>query len=165
MQLRKPFRVLFCLVLAVLLAGAAAFAGDAPGELSFAATLFNPDDGGTTWSARSEYLIPLAGGPLYAGPSGEIFDGPGFDGGAVGVAGEFHIGKTCGPGFGGAAHKLFGDASDQAAWTYELRALFECGNQHAALKITGRQVWSRAEDGAVTEPDGKRFDAGVVWRF
>lgn len=163
-MIRTAIRVLSCLALAVLLAGAAAFAGDAPGELSFAASLFNPKDGGSSWQARSEYLIP-AGDYVFWGPSGEVFDGPKTDGGAIGAALEVHMGKKCGPGFGAAAHKLFGDAADQANWTYEARALFECGTSTAAFKATARQVWSKDEAGATTEPDGTIVDAGVVWRF
>lgn len=161
----RQIRTMSSLALAVLLTCAVAFAGDATGELSFSAALWNPDAGGTSWSARSEYLIPLGGGPIYAGPSGDIFDGPGVNGGSVGVAGEVHVGKTCGPGFGGAAYKPFGDLADDTDYTYEIRAVFECGNEKAAVKVTGRQVWSRTVDGATIDPDGKRFDAGVVWRF
>lgn len=162
-MIRAVCRTLFAVALAVVLVTPVAIAGDNPGELSFAGSLYNPKDGGTSYSLRSEYLAPL--GHLYLGPSGEIFDGPGTDGGAVGIAGEVHLGKKCGPGFGGAAHKLFGDAADNAAYTYEVRALFECGTESAAFKATARQVWSRAEDGATEEPDGTRVDAGVVWRF
>lgn len=164
-MLSKPFRTALCLMVAVLLAGAAALAGPNPGELSFGASLFNPDDGKSVWSATGEYLIPLGASHLYAGPSGSVFNGNDFDGGAAGVAGEFHFGELCGPGFGGAAHKTFGDAADQAEYTYEARALFECGNEHAAVKFTGRQVWSKAKDGATTEPDGTRVEGFFVFRF
>lgn len=152
-------------VLIALLAPAMALAGPQPGELSFSAALFNPNDGGSSWSARAEYLIPLSGGPIYLGPSGELFDGPGTNGGAVGAAGEVHFGKKCGPGFGAAAYKPTGDTADAADLLYEVRALFECGSGSAAVKFTARQVWSKDATGAVTDPDGTQVDAGVVWRF
>lgn len=159
----RPILSLIVVLAIALCATGPVLAADAKGELSFSAALWNPNDGGTSWSARAEYLIPL--GHLYFGPSGELFDGPGTDGGAVGVAGEFHLGKKCGPGFGAAAYKPTGDTADAADLLYEVRAIFECGSGSAAVKFTGRQVWSKAADGAVTDPDGTQVDAGVVWRF
>ena len=152
-------------LVAILLAVAApVLAADGKGELSFSASLFNPNDGGSSWTARAEYLIP-AGDYVYFGPSGELSDGPGYNAGAVGGAFEVHLGKTCGPGFGAAAYKPTGDAADATNLLYEARALFECGSQNAALKLTARQVWSKDSAGATTDPDGTQFDAGVVWRF
>lgn len=155
-------RLLIALCMAMMAAGAWAAAPD-KGELSFGASAFKPDDGKTAWEAKGEYLIPF--GHIYAGPSLSLFNGDGFDGGAVGGALELHFGKKCGPGFGGAAYKLFGDAADAAKYTYEVRGLFECGSEHAFVKFIGREVYSKAEDGAVTEPDGTRFDGFVGWRF
>lgn len=159
----RPVLLAVLAILTALAASGPVLAADARGELSFSAALFNPNDGGTAWSARAEYLIPL--GPLYFGPSGELFDGPGTNGGAVGAAGEVHFGKKCGPGFGAAAYKPTGDSADAADLLYEVRALFECGSGSAAVKFTARQVWSKDASGATTDPDGTQVDAGVVWRF
>ena len=158
-------RYLPVLVLIALLVPVLAQAGPVNGELTFSAAAFKPNDGGTSWSATGEYLIPLAGGPLLFGPSVSIFDGPGFDGGEFGVAGEVNFGKKCGPGFGGALHRPFGDAADSADYTGEVRAFFKCGTEHAFVKFTGAQTWSKAADGAVTDPDGTSFLGGVGWRF
>lgn len=160
----KAFRSALCLAVVALLAVAVPCAAEAKGELSFSASLFHPNDGGSSWTARSEYLIP-AGDYVYFGPSGELSDGPGYNAGAIGGAFEVHMGKTCGPGFGAAAYKPTGDAADAANLLYEVRALFECGSGSAAIKLTGRQVWSKDAAGATTDPDGTQFDAGVVWRF
>ena len=157
-----------CTILAVLFALAATgaiYAADAKGELTFSASLFNPDAGSMVWSGTGEYLFPLGDSTFLFGPSISLFDGGGFDGGAAGVAAEFNFGKKCGPGIGGAAHKLTGDAADQADYTYEARAFFKCGSEHAFVKFTASQVWSKAESGATTDPDGTSVQGGLGWRF
>jgi len=67
-----PLIVALCLA---MLAAAPVLAAPQPGELSFSASLFSPNDGGASWSARGEYLIPFS--HFYFGPSVSLFDGPG----------------------------------------------------------------------------------------
>lgn len=135
-------------------------------ELTFSASLFNPNDGPTVFTGTGEFLIPIGGGAFMLGPSLSLFDGGDFEGGEYGVAAELNVGgKTCGPGLGGAVHVPTGDAADLVDYTYQARAFFKCGSAHAFSKLMASQVWSKAEDGATTEPDGTRFTAGIGWRF
>jgi hypothetical protein len=164
----KAYLTLFVAILAVvaLAASAPAYCGaPAKSELTFSAAAFQPKDGGSSWSLTGEYLIPIGDGPFLFGPSASIFDGPGTDGGAFGLAAAFNFGKTCGPGLGGAVHRLTGDAADAAAYTYEARAFFKCGSEHAFVQILAAQTWSRAADGATTDPDGTAVLGGLGWRF
>jgi hypothetical protein len=162
----RNLRTLVSLCLTFILAGVVAFAGPpAQSELSFSAEMFDPKKGDTVWSATAEWLIPVAGGPLLVGPSVSKFDAGWLDGGAAGIAAEINLGKVCGPGIGGAAHKPIGDSGDQVNLTYEARLFFKCGTEHAFVKFTASQLWSRAEAGAVTDPDGTSFDGGIGWRF
>jgi len=133
------------------------------GEATFSASLWNPNEGDTTWSATGEYLFPL--GPLVVGPSISMFDLGPVDGGSAGVAGEFNLTGKAGLFIGGAAHKLTGDAADFADYTYEARAGLKLGTGKWFAKLYASQVWSKAADGAVTDPDGTSFQAGIGARF
>jgi hypothetical protein len=127
----RNLRTLVSLCLTFILAGVVAFAGPpAQSELSFSAEMFDPKKGDTVWSATAEWLIPVAGGPLLVGPSVSKFDAGWLDGGAAGIAAEINLGKVCGPGIGGAAHKPIGDSGDQVNLTYEARLFFKCGTEH-----------------------------------
>ena len=163
--MRSRLAVLAVLVtLACLTAAAPTLAADAKGELTFSASLFNPDAGSTVWSGTGEYLIPV-GKYLVAGPSLSLFDAGEVGGGAAGAALEVNLSKGPGLFFGGAAHKLTGDAADAADYTYEARAGLKLGAGKWFAKLTASQVWSKAEDGATTDPDGTSFQAGIGARF
>jgi hypothetical protein len=149
----------------VLLAISSAICAPSKGELTFSASLFNANEGPTVWSGTGEYLIPI-GHHLLFGPSVALFDAGETDGGSVGVAGEVNIGGgKCGPGFGAAVYRPLGDAADLADYTGEARVFFKCGSEHAFVKFTGTQTWSKNADGAVTDPDGTKVLAGLGWRF
>ena len=150
--------------LAWLSAATPAMAADAKGELTFSASLFNPDAGATIWSGTGEYLIPV-GKYLVAGPSLSLFDAGEADGGAAGGALEVNLSKGPGLFFGGAAHKLTGDAADAADYTYEARAGFKLGGERGGAKIYASQTWAKQESGATVDPGGTAVNAGLYLRF
>lgn len=165
----RCFTLLFVLVmLAVVFFTATPAMADGPPaktEVTFSAALSNPKEGDTSWMATGELLVPLAGGPFLIGPSMSLFDTGPTDGGSFGVAGELNVGKTSGLFLGGALQKLVGDASDLAEYTGQVRAGFKGGGEHWFAKLFASQTWSREKDGAVTDPDGTSFQAGLGVRF
>ena len=133
-------------------------------ELTFSASLFNPTDGETVWSGTGEMLFPIFGN-LIAGPSVSLFDLGKTDGGSFGVASELGIGKTSGLFVGAAVSKPTGDAADEYTYSGQARFGVKFGGQHCFVKVYASQTWSKAEDGAVTDPDGTAFNAGLGLRF
>lgn len=134
-------------------------------ELTFAANLFNPNNGDTTWAAKGEYLIGLGRtGVLKVGPSLVAFDTGPEDGAAFGFAGELGFQKS---GFflGAAAHKWSGNATNIASYDGELRAGAKFGDGKAFAKFYASQVWAREADGNITDPDGTSVFAGIGWRL
>ncbi len=156
-------RYLPVLLVIALLGATLALAAPAKGELTFSASLFNPDAGETVWQGTGEYLFPV-GSYLVLGPSVSLFDLGPTDGGAAGVAGEVNL-KGPGLFFGAAAHKPTGDAADAVDYTYEARAGLKLGSGRWFAKLTASQVWSKGADGATTDPDGTSFQAGIGARF
>jgi len=157
--MKHAFVVTCLLALATL-----TFAAPAKDELTLSASLFNPDNGDTVWSATGEYLIGI-GGNFLLGPSVSMFDLGKVDGNSIGVAGELGVGKTSGLFLGGAVHVLGGDAGDAADYTGEARVGIKFGGQRGFVKLFASQVWSKAADGAVSDPDGTSFQAGLGLRF
>ena len=140
------------------------FAAPANDELTMSASLFNPNDGDTMWSATGEYLIGLT--PHFIlGPSLSLYDLGDTDGTAFGLAGELGIGRTSGLFLGGALHALGGDAGDTADFTGEARFGVKFGGERGFVKMYASQVWSQAADHARTSPDGTSFQAGLGLRF
>lgn len=139
-------------------------AATANDELTFSASLFNPNDGTTVYTATGEYLIGL-GGNFLLGPSVRLFDAGDTDGGSFGVAAELGVGKTSGFFLGGALHKLTGDAADVADYTGEARAGVKFGGERGFAKLYLSQVWSQQADDSVTDPNGTAFVAGLGLRF
>lgn len=136
----------------------------AKSELTFSASAFKPADGSTVWSGTGEMLYPIFGN-LIAGPSVTLADLGDVQGGAFGVAGELGVGKTSGLFLGAAVLKNTGDLADQAEYTGQARVGVKFGGQHGFVKVYASQTWSRAEDGATTDPDGTAFNAGLGLRF
>jgi hypothetical protein len=134
-------------------------------ELTFSANLFNPNQGDTVWNATGEFLIGVGKtGAFKIGPSVSAFDLGPVDGTSYGVAGEFGFPKS-GLFAGGALHALSGDAKDVADYTAEARLGVKFGGERGFAKLYLSQVWSQATDGAVTDPDGTAFTAGLGLRF
>src|SRR5262245_51382770 len=81
------------LVLPIVLAACLGVAAAGPiqkqgkDELTFSASLFNPNEGDTVWTATGEYLIGVSP-HLLIGPSLSMFDTGPTDGTAFGLAGE-----------------------------------------------------------------------------
>lgn len=162
----KALRVLPVLIVAALLlfAPSAAYCKAANDELTFSASLFNPNDGPTVWSGSGEFLIGV-GGNFLLGPSVGLFDTGSTDGGQVGVAGKLRIGKTSGLFVGGAVHKLTGDAADAAKYTGDARAGVDFGGQRGFVTLYAQQTWAQNESGERSSPEGTSVFAGVGLRF
>jgi hypothetical protein len=133
-------------------------------ELTFSASLFNPNQGPTTWAGNGEYLIGVSNNVLI-GPSVGLFDLGETDGGQVGVAGKVRIGKKSGLFVGGALHKLTGDAADAADYTADARAGLDFGGEKGFVTVYAQQTWAQNDAGDRTSPEGTSVVAGVGLRF
>lgn len=133
------------LLVIALLGATLAQAAPAKGELTFSASLFNPDAGATTWSGTSEYLMP-AGKYIVAGPSVSLFDKGATEGGAFGAALEVNLMKGPGLFFGGSLQKPTGDLDDIANWVYGLRAGVKLGKGAWFAKLYLAQMWADMDD-------------------
>lgn len=152
------------LLCAILFATTLAVAAPAPDELTAAASLFNPDQGDTVWSANGEYLIGV-GSNFLVGPAVSLFDLGETDGGLYGVAGKLRIGKTNGCWVGGRLGKSFGDSTDVFDYSLDARAGCDVGSQHAFATFYAQQTWTQGETGERTSPEGTSGIAGIGWRF
>jgi hypothetical protein len=157
-------RIAVIAALAILASMGGILAAPAKDELTFSASLVNPNNGTTVWSGTGEYLIGVAG-TLLVGPSVTLFDLGPVQGGSVGVTGEFGVGKTSGLFVGAALKKLTGDAADAADYTGEARAGIKFGGERGFAKLYLSQVWSQAGSGEISKPDGTSFVAGLGLRF
>src|SRR5262245_18530588 len=141
------------LVLPVVLAACLAVASIGPAlaapknELPFSASLFNPDNGTTVWSATGEVLLGLGSGRILLGPSLSMFDAGDTDGNAVGAALEFNVTGKQGLFFGGAAHKANGVIADTYDYDYSARAGVKLGTERWFAKLYASQVWTKQADG------------------
>ena len=150
-------------VLACMMVAGMAWAAP-KGELTFSASAFNPTNGGNVWNLTGEYLIPVAGN-LLIGPSVSMFDAGPFDGGSFGVTGELGVGKTSGLFLGASVLKPTGDASDVVDYTGQARLGVKFGGTKGFVKVYASQTWSQQPDGAIIDPDGTAFNAGLGLRF
>jgi len=160
--------LVLCLVLAAGLAVASispTLALPAKNELTFSASLFNPDDGTTVWTATGELLLGISGGHLLLGPSVSLFDAGDTDGGAYGAALEWNLTGKQGLFVGGAAHVPNGDLADAYDYDYSARAGVKLGTERWFGKLFASQVWTQAADGSTTDPDGTSFQAGIGARW
>ena len=102
-------RTIACLVLALLLAGAVAFAGVPPKtELSASGAILHPKEGPVEWQLGGELLAPLGSGHVLLGPSLQIHSDSDLT--EAGAVLEFNLaGKKLGPFFGAEASYLVKD--------------------------------------------------------
>lgn len=141
-----------------------ALASPAPDELQFAASLFNPNDGETTWAGSGRYLIGV-GSTFLVGPNVSLFDLGEVDGGSFGVAFKWRVGKTSGFWIGGGPNKLTGDAADIAKYTLDAQAGADFGGPRGFVTVYAQQTWAQDEQGNTTSPEGTSVIAGIGLRF
>ena len=160
----KSIAILICTLLLVLpLAIEPATASDRADELTLAGTYVNPNAGPTVWSLTAEYLA--AAGPFVIGPSFTVFDGADSDGSAIGLAAEWNTTGFSGLFFGGAVHKLTGDAGDTADYTAEARAGVKMGGGRGFFKAYVARTWAKGVSGDVEDPDNTHAVMALGLRF